>query len=111
MCSDLMGGQKSRYFLAHWPAFYFRTFISLESGHYNKDRSCLQQVDWVQCDGGCDEWFHQVCVGVSPEMAENEDYICTNCAKKQGPDSPGPAAPPSFIMSYKLPVEDLKETS
>ncbi|KAB0394605.1 hypothetical protein E2I00_010955, partial [Balaenoptera physalus] len=77
----------------------------------NCQRPCKDKVDWVQCDGGCDEWFHQVCVGVSPEMAENEDYICTNCAKKQGPDSPGPAPPPSFIMSYKLPVEDLKETS
>ncbi|EDM02036.1 rCG29703 [Rattus norvegicus] len=70
-----------------------------------------KKVDWVQCDGGCDEWFHQVCVGVSPEMAENEDYICINCAKKQGPDSPGHAPPPPFIMSYKLPMEDLKETS
>lgn len=40
------------------------------------------QVDWVQCDGGCDEWFHQVCVGVSCEMAENEDYICSACQRK-----------------------------
>lgn len=40
------------------------------------------QVDWVQCDGGCDEWFHQVCVGVSCEMAENEDYICVDCSLK-----------------------------
>ncbi|MBZ3887808.1 Lysine-specific demethylase 5A [Sciurus carolinensis] len=77
----------------------------------NCQRPCKDKVDWVQCDGGCDEWFHQVCVGVSPEMAENEDYICINCAKKQGPDSPGQLPPPSFIMSYKLPVEDLKETS
>ncbi|XP_023612500.1 lysine-specific demethylase 5A isoform X9 [Myotis lucifugus] len=77
----------------------------------NCQRPCKDKVDWVQCDGGCDEWFHQVCVGVSPEMAENEDYICINCAKKQGPDSPGQAPAPSFIMSYKLPIEDLKETS
>lgn len=77
----------------------------------NCQRPCKDKVDWVQCDGGCDEWFHQVCVGVSPEMAENEDYICINCAKKQGPDSPGHAPPPPFIMSYKLPMEDLKETS
>uniref|UniRef100_A0A8C2YGW4 Lysine-specific demethylase 5A n=1 Tax=Coturnix japonica TaxID=93934 RepID=A0A8C2YGW4_COTJA len=48
----------------------------------NCQRPCKDKVDWVQCDGGCDEWFHQVCVGVSPEMAENEDYICINCAKK-----------------------------
>lgn len=43
---------------------------------------CVPQVDWVQCDGGCDEWFHQVCVGVSCEMAENEDYICVDCSRK-----------------------------
>lgn len=36
----------------------------------------------MQCDGGCDEWFHQVCVGVSCEMAENEDYICMDCSQK-----------------------------
>lgn len=36
----------------------------------------------MQCDGGCDEWFHQVCVGVSCEMAENEDYICVDCSCK-----------------------------
>ncbi|XP_048156236.1 lysine-specific demethylase 5A isoform X3 [Corvus hawaiiensis] len=79
----------------------------------NCQRPCKDKVDWVQCDGGCDEWFHQVCVGVSPEMAENEDYICINCAKKplQGPSSPAHAPPPPFLLSYKLPVEDLKETS
>lgn len=47
------------------------------------------QVDWVQCDGGCDEWFHQVCVGVSCEMAENEDYICMDCSRKAAGVSPG----------------------
>uniref|UniRef100_G3Q5D6 [histone H3]-trimethyl-L-lysine(4) demethylase n=1 Tax=Gasterosteus aculeatus aculeatus TaxID=481459 RepID=G3Q5D6_GASAC len=45
-------------------------------------RPCKDKVDWVQCDGGCDEWFHQVCVGVSCEMAENEDYICMDCSDK-----------------------------
>uniref|UniRef100_A0AAQ4RJQ6 [histone H3]-trimethyl-L-lysine(4) demethylase n=1 Tax=Gasterosteus aculeatus aculeatus TaxID=481459 RepID=A0AAQ4RJQ6_GASAC len=45
-------------------------------------RPCKDKVDWVQCDGGCDEWFHQVCVGVSCEMAENEDYICMDCSGK-----------------------------
>lgn len=32
--------------------------------------------------------------GVSPEMAESEDYICTNCAKKQGPGQPRASAAP-----------------
>ncbi|XP_030197527.1 lysine-specific demethylase 5A [Gadus morhua] len=45
----------------------------------NCQRPCKDKVDWVQCDGGCDGWFHQVCVGVSCEMAENEDYICVDC--------------------------------
>ncbi|XP_041724646.2 lysine-specific demethylase 5A isoform X2 [Coregonus clupeaformis] len=45
-------------------------------------RPCKDKVDWVQCDGGCDEWFHQVCVGVTCEMAENEDYICIDCNRK-----------------------------
>uniref|UniRef100_A0A803U1R7 [histone H3]-trimethyl-L-lysine(4) demethylase n=1 Tax=Anolis carolinensis TaxID=28377 RepID=A0A803U1R7_ANOCA len=48
--------------------------------------NCLQpegdEVDWVQCDGCCNQWFHQVCVGVSPEMAEKEDYICASCTGK-----------------------------
>uniref|UniRef100_A0A673HE83 [histone H3]-trimethyl-L-lysine(4) demethylase n=1 Tax=Sinocyclocheilus rhinocerous TaxID=307959 RepID=A0A673HE83_9TELE len=39
------------------------------------------EVNWVQCDGSCNQWFHQICVGVSAEQAENEDYICVSCAK------------------------------
>ncbi|XP_051910169.1 lysine-specific demethylase 5B-B isoform X2 [Hippocampus zosterae] len=38
------------------------------------------EVDWVQCDGCCNQWFHQVCVGVTAEMAEKEDYVCVRCA-------------------------------
>ncbi|XP_075051804.1 lysine-specific demethylase 5B, partial [Mixophyes fleayi] len=37
------------------------------------------EVDWVQCDGSCNRWFHQVCVGLSAETAEKEDYVCTHC--------------------------------
>uniref|UniRef100_A0A4W5KM28 [histone H3]-trimethyl-L-lysine(4) demethylase n=1 Tax=Hucho hucho TaxID=62062 RepID=A0A4W5KM28_9TELE len=38
-----------------------------------------KQVNWVQCDGSCQQWFHQICVGVSAEQAEKEDYICISC--------------------------------
>uniref|UniRef100_A0A8D0DDU9 [histone H3]-trimethyl-L-lysine(4) demethylase n=1 Tax=Sander lucioperca TaxID=283035 RepID=A0A8D0DDU9_SANLU len=55
----------------------------------NCQRPCKDKVDWVQCDGGCDEWFHQVCVGVSCEMAENEDYICMDCSRKAAGASSG----------------------
>ncbi|KAG5835345.1 hypothetical protein ANANG_G00242900 [Anguilla anguilla] len=48
---------------------------------------CLQpegdEVDWVQCDGSCNLWFHQVCVGVSAEQAEEEDYVCATCMRQQ----------------------------
>lgn len=39
------------------------------------------QVNWVQCDGSCNQWFHQVCVGLSAERAEKEDYICISCTQ------------------------------
>uniref|UniRef100_A0A672SWD2 [histone H3]-trimethyl-L-lysine(4) demethylase n=1 Tax=Sinocyclocheilus grahami TaxID=75366 RepID=A0A672SWD2_SINGR len=42
------------------------------------------EVNWVQCDGSCNQWFHQICVGVSAEQAENEDYICVSC-RNTGP--------------------------
>ncbi|PWA31798.1 hypothetical protein CCH79_00006511 [Gambusia affinis] len=46
--------------------------------------SCLlpegDEVDWVQCDGRCNQWFHQVCVGVTAETAEKEDYVCVACS-------------------------------
>ncbi|XP_066559598.1 lysine (K)-specific demethylase 5Ba isoform X3 [Amia ocellicauda] len=43
-----------------------------------------EEVDWVQCDGSCNQWFHQICVGVSAELAEKEDYVCVSCTIKDG---------------------------
>lgn len=47
--------------------------------------ACLRpsgrEVDWVQCDGGCDQWFHMQCVGVGKhDINEDEDYICIKCS-------------------------------
>lgn len=39
------------------------------------------EVNWVQCDGNCNQWFHQVCVGLSAERAEKEDYVCISCTQ------------------------------
>ncbi|XP_028810043.1 lysine-specific demethylase 5A [Denticeps clupeoides] len=90
----------------------------------NCQRPCKDKVDWVQCDGGCDEWFHQVCVGVSCEMAENEDYICCACSRKAaGLSAAAPAiklvmegvvlAPPTCSGSNLLvmPQADPEESS
>uniref|UniRef100_A0A3B4WYM9 [histone H3]-trimethyl-L-lysine(4) demethylase n=1 Tax=Seriola lalandi dorsalis TaxID=1841481 RepID=A0A3B4WYM9_SERLL len=67
----------------------------------NCQRPCKDKVDWVQCDGGCDEWFHQVCVGVSCEMAENEDYICMDCSRKAA-GSHRASPPPTPLVSPLL---------
>uniref|UniRef100_A0A8C9WZA5 [histone H3]-trimethyl-L-lysine(4) demethylase n=1 Tax=Sander lucioperca TaxID=283035 RepID=A0A8C9WZA5_SANLU len=39
------------------------------------------EVNWVQCDGSCNQWFHQICVGLSAERAELEDYVCISCTQ------------------------------
>jgi hypothetical protein len=45
------------------------------------------EVDWVQCDGGCDKWFHLHCVGLDKDdINEDEDYICKNCMPLQERD-------------------------
>uniref|UniRef100_A0A3Q3EG87 [histone H3]-trimethyl-L-lysine(4) demethylase n=1 Tax=Kryptolebias marmoratus TaxID=37003 RepID=A0A3Q3EG87_KRYMA len=74
----------------------------------NCQRPCKDKVDWVQCDGGCDEWFHQVCVGVSCEMAENEDYICLDCSEKAA--GPPPQSPPC-PASLSVPPRDGRSRS
>ncbi|XP_045539798.1 lysine-specific demethylase lid [Papilio machaon] len=48
--------------------------------------NCLRptgkEVDWVQCDGGCDQWFHMHCVGLSRgALREDDDYVCGACAR------------------------------
>lgn len=41
------------------------------------------EVDWVQCDGGCDMWFHMHCVGLDKhDITEDDDYICKQCSSE-----------------------------
>lgn len=38
------------------------------------------QVDWVQCDGGCEQWFHMICVNLKKsDLSEDQEYICETC--------------------------------
>lgn len=38
------------------------------------------EVDWVQCDGGCDKWFHMLCVGIDKNSINtDDDYYCVVC--------------------------------
>lgn len=41
------------------------------------------EVNWVQCDGPCSGWYHQLCIGVeNPEQfASLEHFFCINCRK------------------------------
>jgi hypothetical protein len=40
-----------------------------------------KEVDWVQCDGGCEKWFHLHCVGLSKTaLKDDEDYYCAICS-------------------------------
>ncbi|GAB6028037.1 Lysine-specific demethylase 5B [Chamberlinius hualienensis] len=55
---------------------------------------CLKpsgEVNWVQCDGGCELWFHLLCVGLNTgDVNENEDYICVACGSgKRARKMPG----------------------
>ncbi|XP_048839377.1 lysine-specific demethylase 5B-B-like isoform X2 [Brienomyrus brachyistius] len=49
---------------------------------------CLQpegdEVDWIQCDGSCSQWFHQMCVGVSSQLT-GEDFVCVSCDVREKP--------------------------
>ncbi|XP_006815984.1 LOW QUALITY PROTEIN: lysine-specific demethylase 5A [Saccoglossus kowalevskii] len=57
-----------------------------------EDESCSAKVckqptgddiNWVQCDGGCELWFHLVCIGLSEEQAQKDDYICKTCTRRK----------------------------
>lgn len=47
---------------------------------------CIQltgrEVDWVQCDGGCNEWFHMECVGLNKnQVTADDEFVCKKCKK------------------------------
>uniref|UniRef100_A0A4W5NLZ4 [histone H3]-trimethyl-L-lysine(4) demethylase n=1 Tax=Hucho hucho TaxID=62062 RepID=A0A4W5NLZ4_9TELE len=63
------------------------------------------EVDWVQCDGSCNQWFHQVCVGVTAELAEKEDYVCVSCTISDGPDRRNWI---DCCIHYTVPLESIQ---
>lgn len=69
--------------------------------------SCLTpsgKVDWVQCDGGCEQWFHMACVGLSAqEINEDEDYICMTCSRSSSAYSSFQASPENGSNSPQSP--------
>ncbi|XP_058808329.1 lysine-specific demethylase 5 isoform X2 [Phymastichus coffea] len=62
-----------------------------------------REVDWVQCDGGCNGWFHMHCVGLDrTELTEEDDYICSSCEV----DPPSPQDQHSLQSSFAELTED-----
>lgn len=48
--------------------------------------------DWILCDGGCEVWYHMLCVGLKiKEVKPDMEFICNNCKKRSG-DTSVPAA-------------------
>ncbi|XP_077979102.1 lysine-specific demethylase 5A-like [Glandiceps talaboti] len=49
-------------------------------------KTCKQptgdDINWVQCDD-CEQWFHLLCIGLSTELAENEEFICSTCTRRK----------------------------
>lgn len=37
----------------------------------------------IGCDGGCDGWYHWVCVGIRIAPDDTEDWYCTSCIAKK----------------------------
>lgn len=39
--------------------------------------------DWILCDGGCEVWYHMVCVGLKiKEVKPDMEFICNNCKSR-----------------------------
>lgn len=75
--------------------------------------SCLRpsgKLDWVQCDGGCEQWFHMACVGLSAqEINEDEDYICICCSRNSS--AYGSLQPSPECQINDITTNELLETS
>ena len=47
-------------------------------------------IKWVQCDGGCNRWFHLACVGRT-RIGKKENYWCATCSEAKKTCTPEPA--------------------
>lgn len=49
-----------------------------------KFKSTESVQDWILCDGGCEVWYHMVCVGLKiKEVNPDMEFICNNCKSKK----------------------------
>ncbi|XP_064473046.1 lysine-specific demethylase 5A-like isoform X2 [Ornithodoros turicata] len=78
-----------------------------------------EAVNWVQCDGGCEQWFHLLCVGLSMnDVKDSDDYYCPQCRGDGGaPRNPTDDNPPSVpleeeeVFDDSVPLDEQTELS
>ncbi|TKR89430.1 hypothetical protein L596_013535 [Steinernema carpocapsae] len=43
-------------------------------------KPCSQEVNWIQCQSGCERWFHYVCIGLTiSQVSETSFWGCSQC--------------------------------
>lgn len=66
------------------PSGKFQDFIfqpSMTTGYKYSSTESVQ--DWILCDGGCEVWYHMVCVALKiKEVKPDMEFICKNCRSK-----------------------------
>ena len=68
--------------------------VSVEWLHLDSNSlSVVDEVDWVQCDGPCEGWLHQLCAGIrNPGDIEHlEKWFCPTCSSDVEPSVVGAA--------------------
>lgn len=72
-----------------WSQYIVHNVVHQPWKAWHNNISCISlfcsghEVDWVQCDGGCDMWFHMHCVGLDKhDITEDDDYICKQCSSE-----------------------------
>uniref|UniRef100_A0A8D8Y443 [histone H3]-trimethyl-L-lysine(4) demethylase n=1 Tax=Cacopsylla melanoneura TaxID=428564 RepID=A0A8D8Y443_9HEMI len=64
------------------------------------------QVDWVQCDGGCEQWFHMICVNLNKtDLREDQEYICETCDHGKSSSNTSGASRHVDLSCVKLEVD------
>ncbi|KAJ4441673.1 hypothetical protein ANN_11531 [Periplaneta americana] len=70
------------------------------------------EVVWVQCDGGCDKWFHLHCIGLNKDdINEDEDYICNKCMLSEDHDQDKEQDNDQYIDDSHYTIEEVDMSS
>lgn len=80
---------------------------SATNGAVNCQQPTGEEVDWLQCDGICEAWFHCVCVSVTAEEAKDLDYVCESCHRCNNDPSEECSEIPHVVAPVNIKVMDV----